>query len=137
MKIRKYHKKDRQQIIDLWKNTFPIYSPHNDPEQSLKRKISYDKNFFFVADDNNKIIGTVMGCYDGHRGWIYSLAVKKDYRNRGIGKLLMERVENELKKYNCPKVNLQVHGENKGVVGFYKKIGYAIEDRVSMGKKLY
>ena len=137
MKIREYNKKDKDQVISLWKDTFPISSPHNDPELSLKRKIEYDKKFLFIAEDRNKIIGTVMGCYDGHRGWIYSLVVREDYKKRGIGMQLISRVEEELKKYNCPKVNLQVHGENKEVIGFYRKIGYEVENRISMGKKLY
>lgn len=78
-----------------------------------------------------------MAGYDGHRGWIYSLAINPEYRKKGIGSLLLKYAENELKKLNCPKISLQILTSNKEIVDFYKKNGYSIEERISMGKKLY
>ena len=83
------------------------------------------------------MIGTVMGGYDGHRGWIYSLAVDERERHRGIGTALVENIEESLKALGCLKVNLQVVGSNSIVVDFYEKLGFAVEDRISMGKRLY
>ncbi len=78
-----------------------------------------------------------MGGYDGHRGWIYSLAVDKVKRHRGIGASLMSGIEQELKALGCLKVNLQIVQSNVGVIEFYEQLGFAVEDRVSMGKRLY
>jgi ribosomal protein S18 acetylase RimI-like enzyme len=77
-----------------------------------------------------------MGGYDGHRGWVYSLVVNPLARGRGVGTALIQQVERELARQGCPKVNLQVLASNAGTVEFYKKLGYAVEERVSMGKIL-
>lgn len=78
-----------------------------------------------------------MGGYDGHRGWIYSLAVKPEFRELGVGTRLVQGILEELKTRGCLKVNLQVLGSNRQVVEFYRKNGFAVEDRISMGIKLY
>jgi ribosomal protein S18 acetylase RimI-like enzyme len=89
-----------------------------------------------VALLDDKLVGTVMGGYDGHRGWIYSLAVTPSARRRGIGAKLVTYVERELAARGCPKVNLQLLASNAGTVAFYQKLGYAVEARISMGKLL-
>ena len=78
-----------------------------------------------------------MGGYDGHRGWVYSLAVEEARRHRGIGSALVDNIEEALKALGCLKVNLQVVGSNSSVVDFYEKLGFSVEDRISMGKRLY
>ena len=78
-----------------------------------------------------------MGGYDGHRGWVYSLAVDEARRHTGIGSALVARIEESLKALGCLKVNLQVVGSNSSVVDFYKRLGFSVEDRISMGKRLY
>ena len=78
-----------------------------------------------------------MGGYDGHRGWIYSVAVRPEHRGQGIGRELIRTLETMLAERGCPKVNLQVRASNKQVVAFYKKLGYAVEERINMGKRLY
>lgn len=137
MHIREYTNKDKRQVVDLWKEIFPGILPHHNAETSIKNKICYDKKLLYVAADKDRIIGTVMGGYDGHRGWIYSLAVHKFCRKKGIGKQLVQKVEEELKKLKCAKVNLQILESNNSVIEFYKKCGFSTEQRISMGKKLY
>ena len=90
-----------------------------------------------VALADGRVIGTVMGGYDGHRGWVYSLAVYEAERHTGIGSALMDKIEQALKSLGCLKVNLQVVGSKSGVVEFYEKLGFSVEDRISMGKRLY
>ena len=104
---------------------------------SIKQKTSHDPDLFLVAIEDNRVVGAVMGGYDGHRGWIYSLAVDDHKRHRGIGTALVEKIEQSLKALGCLKVNLQVVGSNSGVVDFYEKQGFSVEDRISMGKRLY
>jgi ribosomal protein S18 acetylase RimI-like enzyme len=91
---------------------------------------------FFVARLDGLLVGTVMSGYDGHRGWVYSLAVGSEVRRRGSGTALMQHVERELASRGCPKVNLQVLASNAATVAFYEKLGYSVEERVSMGKLL-
>ena len=83
-----------------------------------------------------QVVATVMGGYDGHRGWIHSLAVDSSYQRRGLCRKIMDAVERKILKLGCPKINLQVRTENNNVVEFYESIGYKTEERVSMGKRL-
>ena len=80
------------------------------------------------------LTGTVLGGYDGHRGWVYSLAVLPQSRRRGIGSALMNHVEQVLAARGCVKINLQVLVSNAATVGFYQTLGYGVEERISMGK---
>jgi hypothetical protein len=138
VKIRIYNDKtDQEEVIQLWKTIFPLDSPHNDPLTSINRKINYKDDLFFVTELNDRIVGTIMAGYDGHRGWIYSLAVDSTFRGKDIGTSLLKHAENELLKRNCPKINLQILTSNEGVKRFYEKNGYRIEERISMGKRLY
>ncbi len=82
------------------------------------------------------MIGAVMVGYEGHRGWINYLAVHPDHRRGGLGRLLMAAAEKRLVDLGCPKVNLQVRASNLAAVEFYRRIGYATEDVVSMGRRL-
>jgi len=136
IKIRKFKIKDKNSVIALWKDVFNPQNPHNDPELVINTKVSFNDGLFFVACENKKIIGTIMAGYGGHRGWIYSLAVSQKYRRKGIGTKLVNKALNELINLGCIKVNLQIYGDNQFVVDFYKKVGFSIEDRVSMGKRL-
>jgi ribosomal protein S18 acetylase RimI-like enzyme len=91
---------------------------------------------FFVAVDEGSLVGTAMSGFDGHRGWVYYVAVHPDYRRRGIGSALMKKVEGALTEMGCSKLNLQIRVGNAQVQSFYDSLGYSLEERISMGKKL-
>ncbi len=91
---------------------------------------------FFVAEIGGRLIGTVMAGYDGHRGWLYSLAVDTALRRHGIGTRLVEHAEAALTALGCPKVNLQVLSTKADVRGFYEALGYRTDEVVSLGKRL-
>ena len=126
-------------MIALWAGIFVegYEAPHNDPDVSIGLKTAYDSELLLVAVDGSRVVGTVMGGYDGHRGWIYSLAVDENERHRGIGTEMIEEVVRRLMARGCLKVNLQVMPDNEGVVRFYQELGFSVEDRLSMGKRLY
>ena len=128
--------KDRAAVIALWTEVFGYGAPHNDPALAIEKKCAANDGLLFVAEQGGRVIGTVMAGYDGHRGWIYSLAVVTGHRRAGLGRALVAHAEEALAARGCLKVNLQVLEGNKGVVGFYEKVGYAVEARVSMGKLL-
>lgn len=136
MLVRPYRDKDREAVAALWRVVFPDDPPWNVPEEDIDRKLKVQSELFLVAEDSGKIVGSAMGGYDGHRGWVYLVAVSPRHRRKGVGKALMSRVEQELVRMGCPKLNLQVRGTNKEVVEFYKRLGYVVEDRVSMSKRL-
>lgn len=131
-----YNKKHREGLIALWLEAFPNDPPWNEPNIALEEKLKHQPELLFVAEDKSKIVGSVMAGYDGHRGWIYSVAVSLDHREKGTASVLLEKAEKALIKLGCVKVNLQIRSDNYGVQEFYKKNGYSIEDRISMGKKV-
>lgn len=77
-----------------------------------------------------------MAGYDGHRGWLYAVAVLKSHQRQGIGRALIQEAERRLAALGCSKINLQIRASNRGVTKFYAGLGYAVEDRVSMGKRI-
>ncbi len=134
MDIRPYREADEASVVALWTRVFGYAQPHNDPLQVIRHKCAVQQELFFVAILDSVLVGTLMAGYDGHRGWIYSLAVSPDARRHGIGTALMKHAETVLARRDCPKINLQILATNAAVVAFYQKLGYAVEERVSMGK---
>jgi len=134
--IRSYADQDESGVARLWRRVFPEAPAWNRPEEDIRRKLDVQRDLFLVAEDGGRIIGTVMAGYDGHRGWVYYLAVAPDRRRQGLGSALMGEVERRLAQRGCPKLNLQVRASNQEVVSFYRQLGYAVEERISMGKSL-
>lgn len=89
-----------------------------------------------MAVRQGRVMGTVMAGYDGHRGWIYSLAVNSTCRKQGMGSMLLESAMLALEQLGCFKVNLQILEENRAVRRFYEANGFAVEKRLSMGRKI-
>jgi ribosomal protein S18 acetylase RimI-like enzyme len=77
-----------------------------------------------------------MAGFDGHRGWANYLAVTEKHRRRGLGRLLMQRVERDLEAMGCPKLSIQIRAGNAVVVAFYEKLGYAPDQTIVLGKRL-
>lgn len=126
----------RDQVIQLWERIFVYRGKRNDPALVIDKKMAMGDRLFFVALEKEKVLGTVMAGYDGHRGWIYSLAVDTDQQGHGWGAALLDHAEEALAERGCIKVNLQILGSNGAVEEFYRKRGYSTEDRISMGKEI-
>ena len=135
MQIRNYDSGDESQVIDLWIKC-DLVRPWNNPKRDIERKLRIDPDLFLVGILNSKIVATVMGGYEGHRGWINYLAVDPSQQRKRCGTMIMEEIEEKLKAKGAPKINIQIRSTNKSVVDFYKSIGYKIDDVVGMGKRL-
>ena len=137
MQIIQYQDADhRAQVIRLWELVFAYQAPHNDPALTIDKKLLNKDELFFVAEADGIVIGTAMVGYDGHRGWLYAIAVHPQHRNRGLGRDLVNHAEQALAKLGCLKVNLQIVASNQATTKFYEKLGYQSEPRISMGKLL-
>ncbi len=135
--IRFDRKQHEDQVVELWKNVFGYESGRNDPYLTVEKKEAVSDGLFFVAKSKiHGVVGTVMCGYDGHRGWIYSLVVRPEFQNQGIGRELMIHAEHSLKKLGCAKINLQIIESNEQVQVFYQSLGYKTEKRISMGKEI-
>ncbi len=134
--IRPYRTDDELEVIQLWKKIFPETPQHNDPIRDIQSKLKIQPELFLVAVKDHLLVGTAMAGFDGHRGWVYYLAVDPSYRRNGIGTALMKKEEGLLVQKGCPKLNLQIRVNNSDLQAFYGKLGYKVEQRISMGKKL-
>jgi ribosomal protein S18 acetylase RimI-like enzyme len=126
----------RDQVVELWQRAFGYSSPHNAPQFVIDKKQEAGDGLLFVAETDGRVVGSIMAGYDGHRGWLYSLAVLPEYRKRGIGSRLVRHAEQQLRELGCPKINLQILKGNEQVEAFYRKLGYEAEQRISMGKQI-
>lgn len=134
--LREYRHRDRHEVAALWGRVFPGEPPRNAPCRVIDEKTPMKDGLFFVAVLGSPVVGTVMAGYDGHRGWVYRLAVLPEYRGMGIAARLVRKAEAALVARGCTKVNLQVRAGNETVVGFYRSQGYEVEERVSLGRVL-
>lgn len=135
MDIRAYQPSDEGAVVSLWEES-GLTRPWNDPRKDIARKLLVQPELFLVGTLDGQVIATAMAGYDGHRGWVNYLAVAPRSRGRGCGRALMERVEHLLLSLGCPKVNIQVRVSNAEAPGFYRAMGYAQEEMISLGKRL-
>jgi ribosomal protein S18 acetylase RimI-like enzyme len=135
MEIRPYQETDEFSVVQLWTDC-GLVAQWNNPNLDIERKLNVQREMFLVGMIDGAIVATVMAGYEGHRGWINYLAVHPDCQGSGIGKLIMEEAEKLLREMGCPKINLQVRSTNVHIIEFYKKIGYKIDNVVSLGKRL-
>lgn len=136
MEIRPYRAEDFSGLDELWHEAFPNDPPRNRAAQSVPAKLAMNDDLLFVAVEEGMVIGSIMAGYDGHRGWLYSVAVRQSAKRRGIGTALVETAEAALRALGCPKINLQVRSTNTAVIEFYKGLGFTVEDHISMGRLL-
>ncbi|WP_322071081.1 GNAT family acetyltransferase [Paraburkholderia bannensis] len=139
--IRVFREADTEAVLALWLQAFPEYNdttrPHRNPRLSIANKLGTQPELFFVAaDQDGAIVGTAMAGYDGHRGWLYSLAVAHEARRLGIGTRLVRHAESALAAMGCLKLNLQVLSDKPEVIAFYDALGYRADAVVSLGKRL-
>ncbi|QFU77045.1 GNAT family acetyltransferase [Halioglobus maricola] len=135
MNIRQFSEADESAVIDLWRDC-GLLAPQNNPHRDIARKLEVGRELFLVGEVDGEIIASVMGGYEGHRGWVNYLAVSNEHRRKGFGVVLMRRIEGLLLERGCPKLNLQVRRSNEVVLAFYRAMGYGEDEVVSLGKRL-
>jgi len=133
--IRPYEPADEEAVVALWQRC-GLTRPWNDPRKDIARKRKVRPDWFLVGVVEGVVVATAMVGYDGHRGWVYYLGVDPEHQKGGLGRAIMERAEELLRAEGCPKIKLQVRTANEGVIAFYERLGYALDDVVSMGKRL-
>ena len=135
VRIRRYRDADKNGVLMLWRDA-DIDRPWLDLGVEITEKRRRDRSLFLVASEGARIVGAVMGAYDGRRGWVYHLAAAPERRRRGIGRALMTELERRMVRLGITKVNLQVRADNLQVVGFYQQLGYVDENLTSLEKWL-
>jgi len=119
----------------LWEEAGLVRS-WNDPRADIDAALSCPTATILAARDAGRIVGTVMAGYDGHRGWLYYVAVAADQRGTGLGRALVEAAEQWLAAQGARVIRLMVRAENEAVTRFYEALGYQDGEMIVMGKRL-
>ncbi|MDB5940525.1 MAG: family acetyltransferase [Ramlibacter sp.] len=135
VEIRPFRREDTAGVVALWQ-ACGLTRPWNDPYKDIERKLTEQPELFLVGERDGQVLASAMIGFDGHRGWVYYLAVAPGHQRLRLGRRLMERAEQLLIERGCPKINLLVRSTNSGVLAFYEKLGYARDDAVPLGKRL-
>ena len=135
MDVRAFQPADEDAAIALWQRCDLLRS-WNDPRKDIRRKLQVNPELFLIGVLDGQVVATAMVGYEGHRGWINYLAVEPAHQRKGLGRMMMKEAERRLRALGCPKINLQVRSSNRGVIEFYQRIGYSVDDVVSLGKRL-
>lgn len=133
--IRTYQSEDEFDVISLWQDCGLIV-PWNDPRTDIARKQSDSPDLFFIGTLDGEVIASCMAGYDGHRGWMYYLAVKNSHQGKGYASMLVRHIESALIERGCPKVELMVRKTNESVISFYESIGYSFDPVIVLSKRL-
>lgn len=133
--IRPYLESDLDDVIALWE-LCGLTRPWNNPEIDIFRKLAQRDQLFLLAIKDNQLIATVMGGYDGHRGWVNYLAVHPNFQRNGVATALVQQLEKRLIALGCPKLQLLIRKDNIDVQSFYEQLGYDEIDVICLGKRL-
>jgi ribosomal protein S18 acetylase RimI-like enzyme len=135
MYIRPFQIADEEAVVALWRQC-DLVRPWNDPHRDIQRKLAVRPDLFLVGLLEDKVVACVMAGYEGHRGWLNYLAVDPKHQRHGLARAIVAEAERLLRAEGCPKINLQVRTSNPGVIEFYRRIGYAMDNVISLGKRL-
>ena len=135
MQIRPFQPEDEEAVISLWRRC-DLLRPWNDPRKDIQRKMSVRPDLFLVGLLDGQVVACVMAGYEGHRGWLNYLAVAPEHQRHGLARAIVAEAERLLREAGCPKINLQIRTSNHGVLQFYQRLGYSIDEVVSLGKRL-
>ena len=136
--IRAFSPADAEAVVALW-HECGLVCAWNDPYKDIARKLSEQPELFLVAcagSEEGVVVASAMVGFDGHRGWVYYLAVAPGMQRQSLGRAMMARAEQLLIERGCPKLMLMVRSSNAAVIDFYRELGYGEETVVVMGKRL-
>ena len=135
IQLRAFVPDDTPGIVALWQ-ACGLTRPWNDPYKDIERKLAEDPELLVVAEADRQVVGSAMVGYDGHRGWVYYLAVAPAMQKKGVGRALTQHAEALLLARGCPKVQLMIRQDNARVKDFYLAQGYEPAEVLVLGKRL-
>jgi ribosomal protein S18 acetylase RimI-like enzyme len=122
--------------VDLWRQV-GLTRPWNDPRDDLRRALASPSSTVLAGIEGDTLIATAMVGHDGHRGWVYYLAVCPDMRRHGHGRAIMNACEAWLDQRHVPKLNIMVRSDNTAAAGFYEALGYSPDDVIVLSRRLH
>ncbi|MGO4296335.1 GNAT family acetyltransferase [Glutamicibacter sp. MCAF14] len=135
MQITELSEKYLHQAVDLWEAT-GLTRPWNDPLADARRALHEPTSTVLAMIENDQVVGTAMTGHDGHRGWLYYVAVDPRRQGNGLGRSLVDAASLWLRERAVPKVQLMVRSENAAVIDFYERLGFEDQQVVVLGRRL-
>lgn len=135
MEIRELEIESGDAVISLWEHA-GLTRPWNSPEDDFRRACESDSSAVLGAFEGDHLIATAMVGVDGHRGWVYYLAVEESRQRGGLGRSMMEAAEEWVRQRGAPKIQLMVRDDNFSARDFYLGIGYEKSDVRVYGRRL-
>ncbi len=126
---------DCDAVVALWQ-ACGLTRPWNDARADFERAVKGASSDILLLEEAGRLAATVMVGDDGHRGWVYYLAVAPNFQKRGLGRTMMEAAEAWLRERDAPKIQLMVRDDNEAAIGFYKALGYDVQPVVTIGRRL-
>ena len=112
-------------VLELWGNAGPgVHVGRSDSPEEIQKKLTRDPDLFLVAELDGRLVGTVLGGFDGRRGMVYHLAVVEEQRRQGLGEALMQAIEARLHSMGCLRYYLLVTQDNESAIKFYEQRGH-------------
>jgi ribosomal protein S18 acetylase RimI-like enzyme len=126
---------DVESVIALWQRC-GLTRPWNDPASDIAFARRGANATILVGRADNAIMATAMVGHDGHRGWVYYVAVDPNCQGRDFGRTVMTAAEDWLRQQGVTKAMLMVRPDNTEVQAFYDRLGYVVQERVIYAKWL-
>lgn len=122
-------------LIDLWSKTENIGLSTADSADSIAVFLQRNPGLSFVALEDDKIIGAIMGGHDGRRGAIYHLAVDKEYRHQGVGHALLNHCLSAFVANGIERCHIHVYADNQSGLDFWQKNGWFTRPELTLLSK--
>ncbi len=123
----------RADAVALWHRA-GLTRPWNPPEADLDRALGGRSSTVLAGFEGGRLVATAMVGHDGHRGWVYYLAVDPDRRSTGLGRAMMQAAEGWVRDAGIPKLQLMVRSGNAEALGFYGALGFRVEDTAVLSR---
>ncbi len=130
-RIRRLTIGDYDELIKLWeRSSLPFKPKGRDNRQEIARQMNANPELFLGAFEGRTLVGTVVGSYDGRKGWINRLAVDPDHRRQGIGQILIARIEKSLREKGARIIAALVEKSNLKSINLFEKLGYVTDKEI-------
>jgi ribosomal protein S18 acetylase RimI-like enzyme len=134
VKIRNFRLNDYAQVLHIWRAT--NLDQEGASLDSIAKQISWDSELILVAEEDEKVIGVIMGSIDGNRAYFYRLSVLPEFQRRGIGHQLVSELENRFRAKGVTEVVIMVNQNSRQALSFYRSLGYQVEQLVTLSKSI-
>ena len=125
IRLRSFQVEDYDKLISLWDASELPYRPlGRDSRAKIETELEFGCTVAVVAERDGKLIGSLWGTHDGRKGWLNRLAVAPEFRNRGLARLLVEKVEAMFDELGIDIVGVLVEDWNKDSMDVFEKLGY-------------